>query len=115
MIYLASPYTDRTNFVMENRYRMALEAVAVLINRGKLVYSPIVHFHPVAVVYDLPRDIMFWEEASRKMIECCDEFCVLEIEGHEASIGILREREYAASLDKPMTRLYESENEWHYG
>lgn len=105
MIYLATPYTHRDNFVMENRYREALECAADLIKQGKRVYSPIVHFHPMACIYGLPRDIEFWGTMAFDMIDRCDEFVVLLMEGWKESLGIAREVEYAAEQGKPISYL----------
>lgn len=102
MIYLASPYTDRSNTVMENRYRMVLEAAAELTRQGQCVYSPIVHFHPMACIYDMPRDIEFWETHSKTMIDRAEMVLVIQIEGWEASIGVVREIEYAKSKGIPV-------------
>lgn len=113
MIYLASPYTDRSNTVMENRYRMALEAAAELTQAGLCVYSPIVHFHPMACIYDMPRDIEFWYEHSCKMIDRADEAWVLELPGWTTSIGIMKEIEYAEMHDKPVKFLgWEDRSAW---
>lgn len=95
MIYLASPYTDRSNTVMENRYRMALEAAAELIQAGYCIYSPIVHFHPMACIYDMPRDFAFWEKITCDMLGWASEMWVLKLEGWDQSIGIMKEIEQA--------------------
>jgi hypothetical protein len=87
---------------MQMRYMDALHATAKLVKAGHLIYSPIVHFHGIAAIYDMPRDIDFWWELSKNMIERCDEFWVLESEGWQQSIGIMRETELAAELEKPV-------------
>lgn len=113
MIYLASPYTDRSNTVMENRYRMALEAAAELTQAGHCIYSPIAHFHPMACIYDMPRDIEFWDDHSRTMILRADKMFVLQLEGWESSIGVMREMEYAKGYDLPITMLsWEDRSAW---
>lgn len=61
-IYLASPYTHQDKKVMDLRYRLACQATAKLFNQGYLVFSPIVHCHPVAEAHNLPRDFHFWRE-----------------------------------------------------
>lgn len=87
------------------RYQDALYATAELVKRGHHIYSPIVHFHTIAVMHTLPRDIDFWWEMSKDMIERCDELWVLEIEGWEHSIGIMREMELAKELGKPVKQI----------
>jgi hypothetical protein len=113
VIYLASPYTDRSNIVMENRYRMALEAAAELTKAGLCIYSPIVHFHPMACIYDMPRDFTFWETLSRMMIDCAEGFWVLKLSGWESSIGIAKESEYAYELGlEPHYLDWEDRSAW---
>ena len=59
-VYLATPYFSEEEIVMELRYEEALEAASRLLKKGYLVYSPIVHCHPIAKIYKLPRDHNFW-------------------------------------------------------
>ncbi len=87
---------------MQLRYADALYNTAILIKQGHFIYSPIVHFHPIACLHDLPRDVDFWWEFNKDMIERCDEFWVLTLPGWENSIGILKETELASELGKPV-------------
>ena len=62
MIYLASPYSHRDEAIMEERFRAACRAAAYLMRRGNVVFAPICHSHSIAVVCDLPRQWLFWEQ-----------------------------------------------------
>jgi len=102
MIYLGQPYSDPSLEIMHSRFEAGIAFVSLNARKQQVIYSPIVHFHPIACLHDLPRDIDFWWSISKDMIERCDEFWVLTLEGWENSIGILRETELAAELGKPV-------------
>ena len=96
-IYLASPYTHKDEKVMTFRYREALKATARLINKGHLVFSPIVHCHPIAVAHTLPRDYEFWQSYSTSFLlywaEAVNVLCLdtwLESSGIRAEPAIAR-------------------------
>lgn len=108
MIYLASPYTHPQPHIMQSRYVQTVHAVANLIAQGIHIYSPIVHFHMVAMMRDLPKDFSFWMDLSYKMIDRADSVAVLKLEGWEQSIGILQETEYAVRKGLPVTYYEES-------
>jgi len=114
MIYLASPYTHRDNNVMQNRYMQVAEATSILIAAGgRTIYSPIVHFHPIACLYTLPRDIEFWWDISRDMLNRADEFWVLMLDEWERSIGIMRETVLALERDITLRYLgWEDRSAW---
>lgn len=105
MIYLASPYTDPDTTVMHQRFLLACTAVGLLTGRGEIVYSPIVHFHPVAQLMDLPRDFEFWRKQNFAMIEICVSVTVLRLPGWETSRGVNAETAYAKLLGRPVTYM----------
>lgn len=98
MIYLAQPYSDPSLEVMHDRYEAALAAVAHLTRKQQVVYSPIVHFHSVAVYHELPRSFDFWELINRHMLRRADQFFVLKLPGWENSRGLQMETDYAKQL-----------------
>jgi len=100
MIYLASPYTDPDPKIMQLRYDLVCEACAGLARKKKVVYSPIMHWHPVAVAHDLPRDHLFWGIQNYGMISCCFVFYILTLDGWKVSAGIKSDTEYAEKLGK---------------
>lgn len=101
-IYLASPYTHADPAVMEERYRRAVAICAELFTRGEFVFSPIVHCHPIAVAHNLPRDIAFWHEYSRKMLLAANELWVAELDGWRESAGVAFEIELALEHGIPI-------------
>lgn len=71
-----------------------------------MVYSPIVHCHPVALFEDLPREIEYWWAYNQRMIRVCDWFVTLCLDGWHLSKGVEAERVYAAALNKPCERFH---------
>lgn len=90
MIYLASPYTDGSKAVMESRYNDVRRATADLMNKGHVVFSPIVHGHNIFPLLEPGNqtDRVFWYKQSFKALSCCEELYVLRIDGWEDSIGV---------------------------
>ena len=68
---------------------------------GRLVYSPIVHSHPLSVL-GLPGDWPFWAEHNRAMLAACQPLVVLTLPGWEQSKGIAAEVALAAELEIPV-------------
>ena len=87
---------------MQLRYGDTLYNTALLIKEGHFIYSPIVHFHPIACLHDLPRDIDFWWNISEDMIRKADAFWVLKLTGWDNSIGVMRETVLATDLGLPI-------------
>jgi len=81
MIYLASPYTHADPAVQQKRFEDAARAAATILREGRLVFSPIVHGHP---------------------IERCDKLVVLKLPGWSESRGIKAEVDIAARHHKPV-------------
>lgn len=73
--------------------------------RGKQVipflYSPIVHFHPICGVFDLPMNFEFWAEYNDHMISVADSMMVIKLEGWKESRGVAHEIEVASNLAVP--------------
>jgi len=113
MIYLASPYTDSNEMVMEQRFEAACKQTALLIGAGIWVWSPIVHGHPLTA-YGLPHTYEFWQGYNGRSIEWCKELWVLMLVGFEGSVGIRRELVGAVQLGKPVRFIRPGETLAHY-
>lgn len=105
VIYIASPYTHEDYDVMEERYQKAVDACRRVIEMGHCPISPIVQSHPVAVKHKMGLSFDFWEEIDFKLIERCDELWILYIDGVNTSEGVVREKEYADRIYKPVRVL----------
>lgn len=91
-IYLASPYSDAKAEVMEERYEAAIDAVAYIqTTMPAVVYSPIVHWHPVAKRHKLPREHAFWINVDDEFITWAGKIMVLTLPGWKQSAGVQRE------------------------
>lgn len=95
MIYLASPYTHQDKKIMESRFNDAVSACAFIMQKGFIVYSPIVHMHPIAIAHDLPRDWEYWKKVDSEMVTRCDSFWILTLDGWKQSLGIANELQIA--------------------
>lgn len=95
MIYLASPYSDEDESEMAIRFRKNVQTVAWYYQRGKLVFSPIVHNHPIAVNYSLPRTWEFWSQFDLPMLDLATELHVLRLKGWDTSTGVTFELAHA--------------------
>lgn len=104
MIYLASPYSHDDPAVREARFRAVCLATAALIRAGNVVFSPVVHSHPLAS-FGLPTTWEFWAEQDRHYLACCDELVVLMLDGWEDSVGVREEIRIAKELGKPVRHL----------
>jgi nucleoside 2-deoxyribosyltransferase len=104
MIYLASPYSHLDIAVREQRFREACAAAVRLIAAGHVVFSPIVHGHPL-VGHGLPTEWAYWERFDRAHLVRCDEVVVLMLEGWRESVGVVAEIRIAEELGKPVRYL----------
>jgi hypothetical protein len=104
MIYLASPYSHRDPAVRQHRFDAVCRVAAELIRHGAVVYSPIVHGHPLCR-YDLPTDWAFWQEYDLAFLKKCDRIVVLRLDGWQESVGVRAEVEAAARLGKLVNYL----------
>ena len=105
MIYLSSPYTHSDPWEVQRRVLATKQALAHLLEKGEFVYSPIVMCHAVANIHSLPTDHTFWLRFDFHMIEKCDEFAILRIDGWEKSRGMQAEYHHAVRLGKKITYI----------
>jgi Domain of unknown function (DUF1937) len=99
MIYLASPYSHSDPAVREQRFDAACATAAVLMRAGHIVFSPVIHGHPLTRL-GLPGDWLFWESQARWQLERCEEVVVLMLDGWDESDGVRAEVEIATELGK---------------
>ena len=100
MIYLASPYSHPDANVRHARYEAACQKAAEMMRDGRLVYSPIVHSHPLGEL-GLPGDWPFWAEHNRRMLGVCSGLVVLQLSGWERSRGVAEEIRIAETIGLP--------------
>ena len=91
MMYMASPYSSNELGAKGFRYSEAVRAAAHLTTLELIIFSPIVHSHPIAFLGDLPGNWDFWNYFDEKIISVCDRFAILELDGWRDSVGIKNE------------------------
>lgn len=102
VIYVASPYSDLSLQVREQRVIETMRYCYQLITDNKCPYSPIVHFHSIARRWGMDYSATFWQAINKEMLSRCDEMHVLSLDGWEKSIGIQSEIRFAAKLRIPI-------------
>jgi hypothetical protein len=101
MMYLASPYSDPDPSVCEARFDATCRATAELLRRGVLVFSPVVHSHPL-VRFQLPTSWDYWGVYDRAYLRLCDRLTVLTLDGWRESRGVQAEIDLAIDMDLPI-------------
>lgn len=105
MIYLASPYSHPDPFERTHRWSQALDATAELMRQRKIVYSPIVHCHHLAVIHALPSDWAFWRHYCLGMLKRANRLLVLTLDGWTDSTGVQAEIEFAKKRRLPIETI----------
>lgn len=95
MIYLASPYSHSDEAVRIARFEAVCRAAGEIMRRGEVVFSPIAHTHPIAMLGSLPTDWEYWKRVDSQYLSACDRFWVLMLDGWKQSTGVLAETELA--------------------
>ena len=86
--YLATPYTHYPSGTAA-AYLVACQLTACLVERGLVVYSPIVHSHPLTLYSRLnPVDHKLWMKVDAPMLEGATALIVAAIESWRLSDGI---------------------------
>lgn len=101
MIYLASPYSHDDPAVRDKRYQLALRATEHITSLGYVVFSPIVHSHPLQVNLSHEQ----WMKICLEILSWCSHFALLGIEGVHDSKGCLIEAGYAMKYHMKYTFL----------
>lgn len=102
MIYIGSPYSHPDPLVREERYLRASKILTEYLKAGRWAYSPIVHCHELAKIWDLPKEAEFWRSYDFHMLALATEFHILCLEGWAASVGLTAERVEAERLQIPV-------------
>ena len=105
MQYLASPYSHYHVKVRDRRFKDALKHTKVLLNKGLIIYSPIVNWHTIErrvgmneARYGLPTDFKFWKRYNFEMLSFASALRVLTLPGWLESVGVKAEIQEAKRL-----------------
>jgi len=108
LIYLASPYSHGDPAVMQQRFDTVSCVVGILIETGFLIFSPILHSHPIAQLNLVGRGFKEWRRFDLTMLDKCDGFCVFKSDGWETSKGMQEEFQYARARTMPLFEYTDS-------
>lgn len=103
-IYMASPYSHSDHEVMRERYLLACEGAAMLMELGYAVFAPIAHSHPIADCLDpkLRTDFEFWMSQDLPVLAAADKMVILTLDGWRESRGVARETQFCKQYSKPI-------------
>ena len=104
MIYLAAPYTHDEPEMREHRFLMANKVASILMRKGKLVFSPITHGHPIIQEGSLSTSWAYWEKHGSYMLSLCSKLVVICAGGWEESVGVRGEIKVAEELGIPIEK-----------
>ena len=82
MIYLASPYSHISPSVRRERYDEICQVARSLTSKY-IVYSPIMHWHPVTVKYGMPTDALSWKSQNEGMLILSNRLVICKLDGWE--------------------------------
>ena len=100
MIYVASPYTHKNPEVRSERYYAVMDFIAHHQDEyDQILYSPIVHYHQIAIDFDLPTNWEWWWDKNKQMMDLASTILELRIDGWETSKGMQAEIKYAEETD----------------
>jgi hypothetical protein len=103
-IYLATPYSHPDLKVRERRWQLACMATAKLIERGEIVYCPVVHSHRLVADGHLSDHVTLahWQAIDMGFIRVCSELWVVQLAGWQISKGVEWKIKLAHHLNIPV-------------
>ena len=102
MIYLASPYSHPDPEVRHHRYAVASAHTAKRLKQKKVMFSPIVYGHHMAMIHGLPKDAAWWMDFNMSFLAVCSGIEVLTMSGWRESKGVKIEIEVATEIGLPI-------------
>ncbi len=100
--FLSSPYSKYRGGI-DVAYHKARNATIDLVTSGVVVYSPIVHSHPLAMYGGIdPLAHDFWMRQSLAMLDTAGGLILLTLDGWQESVGMRAERERFAATGRPI-------------
>lgn len=100
--YLATVYSSHSDGLVV-AFEEAAKITASLLKRGIRVFSPITHFHPIAVYGGLdPSDHTIWLPADAPFMQAAVGLIVAKMPNWEKSVGIAAELKAFRAEGKPV-------------
>ena len=92
--YLSIPYSHFDALIRKHRFEIANKIAADLMKKGRIIFSPISHCHPLTD-YGLPGSWDYWKNYNREFLKICKKLIVVRLEGWEESVGVTEELKIA--------------------
>jgi len=106
MIYVVSPYSHKNPKVRQENYDRVVDFVIWTGKepefKNKMVYSPIMYWHPAACAYDLPTDSVYWRNKNTAELLKATEVIILALPGITNSVGCAFEYSFARTNNYPI-------------
>lgn len=105
LYYLATVYTKYPRGI-EAAFEDAARLAGRLLRTGIVVYSPIAHTHPIAMLSGIdPLDHSIWLDFDARMMRAADACLVALMTGWRDSYGVNHEIEFFRAAEKPVLYL----------
>lgn len=105
-VYLMAPYSHKDIRVCEERFNIANNVSAFLMDQGYIVFSPLSHSHPISMSdYAKETDTSHldhgvWLEQDFAWLQFCEGYFILRIKGWEKSTGVSVEKAMCSALSE---------------
>lgn len=106
MIYVASPYSNSNQPLVERRVKSVTKYTAHLLRKKIWAFSPIVYCHHMSKARKLPTDAKYWEEFNLYMMALSSELHVLMLRYWRRSEGVQFEIEHWKATRPNVPILY---------
>jgi hypothetical protein len=100
LCYLAAPFSHRSRFVQDFRFKEITRLAGDLILGGVMVFSPVTHFYPMVKHGPLPRSGRreFWSMLNEYFIRRTETLLVYQLPGWAESRGVAQEMEFSGKM-----------------
>jgi len=105
MVYLASPFTHKSQKVMDYREELVSIAAAELTALHRVaLFLPITQSYRMCQLRPklFGTTFLAWQDIDLAAIDNCDELWVLKIDGWKKSVGVIAEIKYATEGNIPV-------------
>ena len=99
--YLAIPYSHKNVLIRKYRFEVANKIAAALTNKGRIIFSPISHCHPLTD-YGLPGSWEYWQKYSYEFLKISKRLIVIKLDGWKKSTGVQGEIKTAKEFGLPI-------------
>ena len=100
-VYLMVPYSG-TKAEERFRFSVVTKYAGRLLMQGFMVFSPVTHCHPIALLHKLPGNYEFWKPYCKSWIDWADVEFILCVPGWKKAIGVKAETQIFIDMMKPI-------------